>query len=255
MAAINAQEFITCTALRHKAGETHSINEVVSLEVPVPFTYECTVGGRLFTGQCTLYAFPERIKELILGYTVLDILPPINEETLSYSFQTSDTLHLTLTADALSQDPLPTPPPSEALMTLQGLVDTMDTTLKSAGKWDGTGCFHRAALYYPISRSTITVEDIGRHNCIDRLKGHCLMRKLPQTLFVSKCFLFITARITASLYAKIYKAGIRNIVSRAALTSTAYEQAQKDGCTLAAFCRPHNARVTLFCNGMQSIAL
>ncbi len=257
MAAINAQDFVTCTALRHKAGETHSINEIVSLEVPVPFTYECTVGSQRFAGQASLYAFPEKLKELILGHTVLDILPPLIDETLSYRFDDGDMPHLTLTADAASPDSLdtaPTPPFTEPLMTMPELISTMDSVLKASGKWDGTGCFHRAALYYPLSRGILMAEDIGRHNCLDRLRGHCLMRKLPQSLFLNKCFLFITARITASMYAKIYKSGIRTIVSRAAITSTAYAHAQRDGCTLAAFCRPQNARVTLFHNGMKSIA-
>ena len=117
------------------------------------------------------------------------------------------------------------------------------------GKWDKTGCFHRAGLYNPTSKEFIVIEDIGRHNCVDKLKGHTVINNIN----ISEYYLFITARITSSLYQKIRRAGINTIISRSAITSASLTSARKDDITLAAFCRPEEDRVTLFHNGMQTL--
>ncbi len=259
MAAINMHDTMPCTALRYVAGTTQSIDDVVSLEVPVPFSYDCTLhtahGTRRFSGEASLYAFPDMLEELILGHMLLDILPAVHEETLTYQFKKSKALHVIIEAHEKEQEAtLPVAQHATMVMSLQSIIDTMQGMLQSAGKWDGTGCFHRAALLHPTHKICIMAEDIGRHNCIDRLKGHYLMHKVPlEASRIDQYFLFITARITASMYAKAYKAGIRTMISRSAITSSAYERAQKDGSTLAAFCRPKEKRVTLFHNGMASI--
>ncbi len=243
--------FLSCRPRQYKDGLVQDFSEVVSLEEPYTFTYRCKVAGQResFCGEKTLYAYPTELEKLALGHVVLDILPE-NYEVLSYELQEVDgkpQVVLEVREVSLQCEQTVAPPCAPEItapfMTCAEVVSSMDKMLSAPGLWDGTGCFHRAALYDPKAQTFIFAEDIGRHNCIDRLKGHALMHKLS----LQEYFFFTTARITASLYAKLRRAGVQHMVSRAAITSTSYVRATQEGCTLAAFCRPKEGRVTLFC--------
>ncbi len=232
--------FTQCTPLQYKNGQLRTIDEIISPEVPCEFSYTCTYEGspvQSFSGAKTLYAYPLHLEKLILGHTVLDLLPCYSADFEHSMQQQSNAFTLQLTAKDKTH-----PPQNPQKISFSKAFDTMKKVLDAQGLWDGTGCFHRAALFHPQSEELIIAEDIGRHNCVDRLKGHTLFHKLP----IEEYFLFITARITTSLYQKIRRAGITHMVSRSAITSTPYQSAHAEGCTLAAFCRPEDARLTLF---------
>jgi FdhD protein len=115
------------------------------------------------------------------------------------------------------------------------------------GLWDGTGCYHRAALLHGAAgRFARMAEDIGRHNCLDRLAGHIALSGGCARMNPAEYILFVTARISASLYCKARRLGVRCIVSRAAVTSASIAMARKQGVTLIGFCRPEEERLTLF---------
>jgi FdhD protein len=105
-------------------------------------------------------------------------------------------------------------------LTPDALLSAMAAFTALPGLWEGTGCFHRAGLFDPVSGAfTHTVEDVGRHNCLDRLAGHLLdLGQSPRGFAV-----FLTARITASMAAKAARAGFPMLVSRSAVTHTALE--------------------------------
>ncbi len=239
--------------LRYKQEHIEIISDIVCYELPCHYAYSCQKYEKeidflhTWEAEKKLYAYPDKLEELILGHTVLDCLPCYNDD-FSYSIiKESEKYILKLEAreKAESTSNLFTQPPLQ----IEEIPKIMDNFLSIKGKWEGSGSFHRAGLYHSQTKEFILAEDIGRHNCVDRLKGHALMNKLD----LSDYFLFITARITASLYLKIRRAGIKNIVSRSAITSTPYNLALDDSVTLAAFCRPHDDRVTLFHNGQKSI--
>ncbi len=239
MANLTDQDFIRCTPTQYKKGKTRQIDEIISLEQPFTYSYNCKHGEHHYNGTREIYAYPHKLDELIIGHVVLDQVPCYTSNfTYELKFE-NNKYELSLNATDM---PRPAPPKVE--VELEDLVSIMSNVLSADGKWDGTGCFHRAVLYHPITKELILAEDIGRHNCVDRLKGHSIINNLP----IQDYFLFITARITSSLYHKIQRAGIKTIVSRSAITSTAYLSAIKDNCTLAAFCRPEDERVTLFNN-------
>ncbi len=241
MANLNESDFIRCTPLRHRNGQTKQIDEIISLEQPFYYDYSCVYAKQNFSGTKEIYAYPHKIDELIIGHTILDLLPCYNS-SFSYEFsQNNEKYKLALQAtDQIVHKKFTnfdTQPKQ-----LEKLISIMGQVLNAKGKWDGTGCFHRAALYHPTSEDIIIAEDIGRHNCVDRLKGHSIINNLP----IEDYFLFITARITSTLFHKIRRAGINTIISRSAITSTAYLCAKSENCTLAAFCRPEDNRVTIF---------
>ncbi len=241
MAELNSSTFTKCTLQQYKHGALREIAEIISPEVPCHFTYTCrdTSQGQelVFTGEKTLYAYPVELEKLVLGHTVLDVLPCYNADFTQQIHNTDNTFKVILEAIPKQGECAPI-----QKLSFAQVLETMTTMLETEGLWDGTGCFHRAALYHPEKQELILAEDIGRHNCVDRLKGHTLLHNLP----IEEYFLFITARITTSLYHKIRRAGIKHMVSRSAITSTPFESARNEGCTLAAFCRPEDKRVTLF---------
>ncbi len=246
MAELIRPQFISCTPKRFKNGIVKQIQEIVSPEVPFDFSYACnftqsegsqSTQVHSFSGESRLYAYPVDVEKLVLGHTVLDILPCYDADFSMKVNRVDERYHVELQATPSQRLPV-----SVQKISFAKALATMEKVLDAPGMWDGTGCFHRAALFHPVSEALILAEDIGRHNCVDRLKGHALLHNLP----IEKYFLFITARITASLYDKIHRAGIRNMVSRSAITSSSYIKAQEE-CTLAAFCRPEDGRLTLFC--------
>ena len=65
--------------------------------------------------------------------------------------------------------------------------------------------------------------------------------------------LFVSARITSSLYAKARRAGFSFLISRSAVTSTPVEMARQQNrlhpahpVTVVGFCRPREERLTVF---------
>jgi len=124
----------------------------------------------------------------------------------------------------------------------------MAAFISSPGRWEGTGCFHRAALFDPGSRTFARrAEDIGRHNCLDRLAGYAAREDDS----LARYALFVSARMTASLAAKAARAGFRMIVSRSAVTTAAIDAAQDAGVTLAGFAREN--RFTVFADPAERI--
>ncbi len=243
MANLTEQDFIRCTPTQYKKGITRQIDEIISLEQAFTYSYNCKHGEHNYSGTREIYAYPHKIDELIIGHVILDQIPCYSSD-FTYELNSKDNKYELIlnAADKAS----PPHEPCKGKLDLDELVNIMHKVLSAEGKWDGTGCFHRAALYHPTTKKLILAEDIGRHNCVDRLKGHSIIHNLP----IQDYFLFITARITSSLYHKIQRAGIKTIVSRSAITSTAYLSAINDNCTLAAFCRPEDERVTLFNNSL-----
>lgn len=109
-----------------------------------------------------------------------------------------------------------------------------------------TGGAHSAAL---CTRKEIIVyyEDIGRHNAVDKIFGHCFLEGIS---FVDKLLVF-SGRISSEILSKIIKMGIPIIVSRSAPTELTVKLAQELGITVVGFAREgrlniytHPGRVT-----------
>jgi FdhD protein len=184
----------------------------------------------------SLWAHPSDLEELALGYAAVEFC---GEGQVPRIERIED--------NAYYLEPLPgqveIPAAPEISLDAEALVEAMRGMIESGGSWDATGAFHRAAIYDPRSRSfEMTVEDIGRHNCIDRLAGWAVSSQVDLRGKV----LVITARATASLAAKASKAGYPAVVSRSAVTTAAVEAAEESGMTLIGFCREKEDRLSVF---------
>jgi FdhD protein len=95
-----------------------------------------------------------------------------------------------------------------------------------------TGGVHCVGLFQK-SGPVCIIEDIGRHNALDKAIGYGLM----QSIDLCQCFVACTGRISSEMALKCSVAGIPVIVSRGATTSLAISIAERTGLTIVGFLR------------------
>lgn len=101
-----------------------------------------------------------------------------------------------------------------------------------------TGCVHKAMLYLEDS-STVTAEDIGRHNAIDKVVGKCKLEGLDTT----KSVLFVSGRLSSEMVVKAVMHKIPIVVSRTAPTYMGVTTAHAHGITLIGFARGNKMNI------------
>ncbi len=74
-------------------------------------------------------------------------------------------------------------------------------------------------------------EDVGRHNTIDKIRGDCMLRKIP----TGDCILLSTGRISSEMITKAAKMRVSVVVSRTSPTFLAVQLAQAWNITLAGY--------------------
>lgn len=203
-----------------KDGSWRSFQDEAAPEIPVSLTME---GG----AEKNLWAFPDGLADLALGHALLDLCPAGKIPVL--------TAHAPQSFSVRFEPGAPLPPtPWPGPLSPEDILTGASQFMAMAGRWDATGCFHRAALYDPLQKAFVHhVEDIGRHNCLDRLAGWALSGGFP----LAGQVLFVSARATASLVGKAVRSGYAVMVSRSAVTTAGVERARKAGMTLLGFSR------------------
>lgn len=219
-----------------KEGSWRSFQDEAAAEVRLRLRFE---DGR----EKGLWAFPDgRHDELALGHALLDMPTPGMIPTIAGL--DAQEIRLRLEPGA----PLPAVPWSGP-MTPQDILNAAARFMDMAGRWDATGCFHRAAVYDPARRAFIHhVEDIGRHNCLDRIAGWGLARSVP----LAGQVLFVSARATATLVGKAVRTGYAAMISRSAVTTAGVEAARHAGIALVGFSREN--RFSIFTDSHGRIA-
>lgn len=102
-----------------------------------------------------------------------------------------------------------------------------------------TGSAHAAALVAPDGAVLAVREDVGRHNALDKLIGHALMRGLPMRDTV----VFLSGRTSLELVLKAGRAGIPAVLAVGAPTDAAVAAADRLGITLCGFLRADGVSV------------
>ncbi len=103
---------------------------------------------------------------------------------------------------------------------------------KESELYNLTGCVHKAMIYL-LDGTTITAEDIGRHNAIDKVVGKCKLKGLDTT----ESILFVSGRLSSEMVTKAVMHRIPIIISRTAPTNLGVQTAHKHGVTLIGFAR------------------
>lgn len=228
----------TVPCRRFKNGRFAAIDDEMASEIRV----RVRVAG---VGEKELFAAPLPAVPLALGHAALDMLGPGKIPVLTRADGFSFDLDVAADDRGPADPDLPGPVAAETLLSL------VTRFIAAPGLWDGTGCFHRAGLYDGRTGEFVaTAEDIGRHNCLDRLAGQGLVKGLV----LPELILFLSCRVTASMMEKALRAGIRMVVSRSAVTGAAYDAAVAAGVTLVGFARDAEARFTVFADPVGRIA-
>ncbi|MBQ9156831.1 MAG: formate dehydrogenase accessory sulfurtransferase FdhD [Eubacterium sp.] len=95
-----------------------------------------------------------------------------------------------------------------------------------------TSAVHKCILLYPDEKGedkTFFCEDIGRHNALDKVVGHALLRGIP----LQECYLFISGRVPVDMVEKVAAAGIPVLASKSLPTVDSIRMAEEYGITLA----------------------
>lgn len=226
---------------RFKNGAFSPFDDIVTVETAVAVTYEMMDRpSHEPLGTRTLWAWPQDLAPLALGHVLLDQLPDdlclhrkaTVEETGERAFH--------VRVGGLLPGSPPAPP---AGLSGAEVLEAMRAFIGAQGQWNDTGCFHRAGVYDPAAHAFLhRAEDIGRHNCLDRLAGWSLLGGTP----LSDKVLLISARMTASLCAKALRAGFRFIVSRSAVTTASVDMCLRHDATLVGFARTDENRFSVF---------
>lgn len=104
--------------------------------------------------------------------------------------------------------------------------------------FQATGCAHSCTL---VTDGNIqcSMEDIGRHNALDKAIGYALKHGIP----ISKSIVFSSGRISQDYLEKVIKAGFKIVVSRAAVTAGAVALAQRKNITMLGFMRKNAGNI------------
>jgi len=214
-----------------KGGTWRDLTDVVTPEVRLTLVLD--------GAEKRLWAHPADLEDLALGHALLDLCPagriPVLDRVEGDRFILHTEAGLAPGASR-TRGPLPGGP-----LAAPEILARMEEFIAGAGNWEATGCFHRAGVLDPRAGKFLRVaEDIGRHNCLDRLAGWMLAAGAVPSGLV----LFASCRFTASLLAKVVRAGFGVAVSRSALTTAALDLAREQGLALAGFAR--EGRFTVF---------
>lgn len=141
---------------------------------------------------------------------------------------------------AAFRDKMPFPAPNpEMRVEPQAVFKAMNAVFAKASLYAETEGAHAAGMFDPQGESICLVEDIGRHNCLDKAIGYALLNRIN----CSEVMLATTGRMATEMVGKICRAGIPVAASKTAVTAEALALARRHGLTLIGFVRDSGTRI------------
>jgi FdhD protein len=127
-----------------------------------------------------------------------------------------------------------TPLPESSPISPDVLAGVPDRVLRGQGLFSSTGAVHAAAAFTTDGEVSVTREDVGRHNAVDKVVGALLLAgELP----ASGMGLFVSGRASVEMVQKAWAAGFGSLVAVSAPTALAVHAARRAGLTLVGFVR------------------
>ncbi len=118
------------------------------------------------------------------------------------------------------------------------IMSHMDKFLEGSQLFNDTGAVHSCALYDKNNR-IIKIDDVGRHNTLDKVIGHCLKNSIS----LDDKILVTSGRISSEMALKVIKIQIPILVSRACPTDLAVKYAKQHGLRLCGFARGNKINI------------
>lgn len=114
-----------------------------------------------------------------------------------------------------------------------GAVQTAVKDLGRAPLFRRTGSVHVAVLASLTGRTLFRVEDVGRHNAVDKAVGWALRHGVN----LGEGFMAVSGRLPADMVYKAIGVGLPLLASVSAVTASGIDAAEKGGITLIGFAR------------------
>ncbi|MBI3445004.1 MAG: formate dehydrogenase accessory sulfurtransferase FdhD [Magnetospirillum sp.] len=102
-----------------------------------------------------------------------------------------------------------------------------------------TGGAHAAAVFGGDGRILALAEDLGRHNSLDKVIGHCLLDGVD----TAGCGVLLSSRLSLEMVTKAVRARFQLVAAVSAPTSLAVDVALRRGVTLCGFLREDRCTV------------
>lgn len=118
-----------------------------------------------------------------------------------------------------------------------GIQNVFQKMRERQNAFDQSGGSHAAAAFDSNGEILTIMEDIGRHNAVDKVIGDLINKGKLKEAFV----LTVSGRISYEIVVKCFKARIPILAAVSAPSSLAVDYAKELGITLFAFCRDDRA--------------
>jgi len=125
------------------------------------------------------------------------------------------------------------PVPDQDKFSLNNILQTMKEFERQSELYKAIGGVHSVLFYH--EKFSVFNEDIGRHNCFDKIAG-VLMRNDKMNL-VGEGMMFVSGRVSSEIITKVIRMGVPILVSRSTPTAAAVNLAREYNVTLLGYVR------------------
>ena len=122
---------------------------------------------------------------------------------------------------------------SSATYSINTILNLMNDFVTKSEIYIDVGGVHSVLLH--TTDYEILIEDIGRHNCFDKITG--LMLKENKLDIFGQAVVFVSGRISSEIMTKIIRMGVPVLVSKSTPTTAAVKLAQQHNVTLLGYVR------------------
>jgi len=128
---------------------------------------------------------------------------------------------------------------SNSTYSINKILNVMNDFVTRSGIYIDVGGVHSVLLH--TADYEILIEDIGRHNCFDKISG--LMLKEKKMDLFGQSIVFVSGRISSEIMAKIIRMGVPVLVSKSTPTTAAVKLGQQHNVTLLGYVRENGGYI------------
>lgn len=123
------------------------------------------------------------------------------------------------------------PVSSHVVFSLSDIMQSMKKFSQSSEIYNAIGGIHSVLFHHEAI--SVFNEDIGRHNCFDKIAG--VLLKNDQMDLVGNGILFVSGRVSSEIITKVIRLGVPILVSRSTPTAAAVNLAREYNVTLLGY--------------------